>query len=156
MGTDFKMSTRSAVERYSTALVDLSRSIHAEPEQAFAEHRSAAKVADLLAAEGFEVERGVADLETAFTASFGSRRARWRAAWWRGFRMRVGASSSSVCCWRSPSRRGRVLCTFRSPAAVLPLGPGLTALGPTLPVPTPPAPAGGVGRPPGGTRPSYG
>ncbi|MDU0293021.1 M20 family metallopeptidase [Saccharothrix longispora] len=72
MSTDFKMSTRSAVERYSTALVDLSRSIHAEPEQAFAEHRSAAKVADLLAAEGFEVERGVADLETAFTASFGS------------------------------------------------------------------------------------
>jgi amidohydrolase len=72
MGTDFKMSTRSAVERYSTALVGLSRSIHAEPERAFAEHRSAAKVADLLAAEGFEVERGVADLETAFTASFGS------------------------------------------------------------------------------------
>ena len=72
MGTDFKMSTRSAVERYSNALVDLSRSIHAEPELAFAEHRSAAKVADLLAAEGFEVERGVADLETAFTATFGS------------------------------------------------------------------------------------
>ncbi|MFD7654120.1 M20 family metallopeptidase [Actinosynnema sp. NPDC059797] len=72
MGTDFKMSARSAVERYSDALIALSRSIHAEPEQAFAEHRSAAKVADLLAAEGFEVERGVADLETAFTASFGS------------------------------------------------------------------------------------
>ncbi|WP_309112447.1 M20 family metallopeptidase [Saccharothrix sp.] len=72
MGTDFEVRTRSAVERYSNALVGLSRSIHAEPELAFAEHRSAAKVADLLAAEGFEVERGVADLETAFTASFGS------------------------------------------------------------------------------------
>ncbi|GAA1354339.1 M20 family metallopeptidase [Saccharothrix algeriensis] len=72
MGTDFKMRTRSAVERYSAALVGLSRSIHAEPEQAFAEHRSAAKVADLLAAEGFAVQRGVADLETAFTASYGS------------------------------------------------------------------------------------
>nr|WP_121012794.1 M20 family metallopeptidase [Saccharothrix australiensis] len=66
------MRTRSAIERYSNALVNLSRSIHAEPELAFAEHRSAAKVADLLAAEGFEVERGVAGLETAFTASYGS------------------------------------------------------------------------------------
>ncbi|MEJ2854573.1 MULTISPECIES: M20 family metallopeptidase [unclassified Saccharothrix] len=72
MGTDFEVRTRSAVERYSNALVELSHSIHAEPELAFAEHRSAAKVADLLAAEGFEVERGVAELETAFTASFGS------------------------------------------------------------------------------------
>ncbi|RKT57551.1 M20 family metallopeptidase [Saccharothrix australiensis] len=72
MGTDFRMRTRSAIERYSNALVNLSRSIHAEPELAFAEHRSAAKVADLLAAEGFEVERGVAGLETAFTASYGS------------------------------------------------------------------------------------
>ncbi|WP_433265429.1 M20 family metallopeptidase [Actinosynnema sp. CS-041913] len=72
MGTDFRMRTRSAVERYSNALVGLSHSIHAEPETAFAEHRSAAKVADLLAAEGFEVERAVADLETAFTASYGS------------------------------------------------------------------------------------
>ncbi|MEV0678317.1 M20 family metallopeptidase [Actinosynnema sp. NPDC050436] len=66
------MRTRSAVERYSDVLVELSHSIHAEPELAFEEHRSAAKVADLLAGEGFEVERGVADLETAFTASYGS------------------------------------------------------------------------------------
>ncbi|GGP70454.1 M20 family metallopeptidase [Saccharothrix coeruleofusca] len=72
MSTDFKMSTRSTVERYSTALVDLSRSIHAEPELAFAEHRSAAKVSGLLEAEGFEVERGVAGLDTAFTATYGS------------------------------------------------------------------------------------
>ncbi|MEU5691121.1 M20 family metallopeptidase [Actinosynnema sp. NPDC020468] len=72
MGTDFKSRTRSAVERYSNALVGLSHSIHAEPELAFAEHRSAAKVANLLAAEGFEVERGVAGLETAFTACYGS------------------------------------------------------------------------------------
>ncbi|MEU6152346.1 M20 family metallopeptidase [Actinosynnema sp. NPDC047251] len=66
------MRTRSAIERYSGALVELSHSIHAEPELAFAEHRSAAKVANLLAGEGFEVERGVADLETAFTATYGS------------------------------------------------------------------------------------
>jgi amidohydrolase len=50
----------------------LSRSIHAEPELAFAEHRSAAKVAHLMEAEGFVLERGVAGLDTAFTATYGA------------------------------------------------------------------------------------
>jgi metal-dependent amidase/aminoacylase/carboxypeptidase family protein len=59
MSTDFKISTRSSVERYSTVLTDLSHSIHAEPEIAFQEHRSADKVASLLAGEGFEVGHGV-------------------------------------------------------------------------------------------------
>lgn len=72
MSTDHQISTRSSLERYSTALVDLSHSIHAEPELAFQEHRSAEKIVSLLAAEGFEVERGVADLDTAFTATYGS------------------------------------------------------------------------------------
>lgn len=72
MMTDAKASCRSAVERHATALIGLSRSIHAEPELAFAEHRSAAKVADLLALEGFAVERGVAGLDTALTATYGS------------------------------------------------------------------------------------
>ncbi len=62
----------AAVERHADRLRALSHSIHAEPELAFAEHRSAAKVADLVAAEGFEVERGVADLDTAFTATYGA------------------------------------------------------------------------------------
>lgn len=63
-----------AVERRAEALCALSHSIHAEPELAFAEHRSAAKVADLVEAEGFEVERAVGGLETAFTATYGSGR----------------------------------------------------------------------------------
>ena len=63
---------RSSVERYAGALVDLSRSIHAEPELAYREHRSAAKVADLAEREGFVVTRGVAGLDTAFTATYGS------------------------------------------------------------------------------------
>jgi amidohydrolase len=62
----------AAVERRADRLCALSRSIHAEPELAFAEHRSAAKVVDLMAAEGFEVERGVAGMDTAFTASYGA------------------------------------------------------------------------------------
>src|SRR5262245_19611191 len=62
----------AAVERRTTQLCALSRSIHAEPELAFAEHRSAAKVADLVEAEGFDVERGVAGQDTAFTAAHGA------------------------------------------------------------------------------------
>ncbi|MEJ8651940.1 amidohydrolase [Streptomyces sp. MS1.AVA.3] len=63
---------RVAVERYRDGLLQLSHSIHAEPEVAFAEHRSAAKVATLLEREGFEVERGVGGLDTALTARYGS------------------------------------------------------------------------------------
>lgn len=62
----------AAVERRADDLRALSHSIHAEPELAFAEHRSAAKVADLVEAEGFQIERGVAGLDTAFTATYGT------------------------------------------------------------------------------------
>lgn len=62
----------AAVQRRADELCALSRSIHAEPELAFAEYRSAAKVADLVEAEGFEVERAVGGLETAFTATYGA------------------------------------------------------------------------------------
>jgi amidohydrolase len=61
-----------AVDRAEEKLLALSRSIHAEPETAFREHRSAAKVAGLLRGEGFDVEQGVGGLDTAFTARFGS------------------------------------------------------------------------------------
>ncbi len=53
-------------------LIALSHSIHAEPELAFEETKSAAKTIELLAQRGFSIERAVADLPTAFTASFGS------------------------------------------------------------------------------------
>ncbi|HEY6424391.1 MAG TPA: M20 family metallopeptidase [Pseudonocardiaceae bacterium] len=62
----------AAVDRRAERLRALSRSIHAEPELAFAEYRSAAKVADLVEAEGFEIQRGVAGLDTAFTATYGA------------------------------------------------------------------------------------
>ncbi|MEV5538784.1 M20 family metallopeptidase [Saccharopolyspora shandongensis] len=63
---------RDRVQRHEAELVELSRSIHAEPELAFAEHRSAAKVADLLARHGFAVRTPVADLDTALVAESGS------------------------------------------------------------------------------------
>lgn len=61
-----------SVQRHEAELVELSRSIHAEPELAFAEHRSAAKVADLLARHGFTVRTPVADLDTALVGEAGS------------------------------------------------------------------------------------
>jgi amidohydrolase len=64
-------SCRSEVERQAANLIGLSHSIHAEPELAFAEHRSAAKVAAVAESAGFRVERGVGGLDTAFTATFG-------------------------------------------------------------------------------------
>ncbi|MGW5075710.1 M20 family metallopeptidase [Rhodococcus sp. NPDC004095] len=53
-------------------LIALSHSIHAEPELAFAEHRSAAKTSELLSRYGFEVTTPYADLPTALCAEYGS------------------------------------------------------------------------------------
>jgi len=71
VSTPARQACRSRVERHADALVALSRSIHAEPELAFQEHRSVAKVVDVVARAGFEVERGAGGLDTAFTATFG-------------------------------------------------------------------------------------
>lgn len=61
-----------AVHGVAGDLIELSHSLHAEPELAFAEHRSAAKITELLAGYGFEVTPTVAGLPTAFTAVYGS------------------------------------------------------------------------------------
>lgn len=60
------------VRRRGGDLVALSHDIHAEPELAFHEHRSCAKTQALVAERGFEITAGVAGLDTAFRASFGS------------------------------------------------------------------------------------
>ncbi|WP_072687240.1 M20 family metallopeptidase [Rhodococcus marinonascens] len=62
----------AAVKSIETDLTALSHSIHGEPELAFEEFRSAAKITELLKSNGFDVESGVADLPTAFEATFGS------------------------------------------------------------------------------------
>ncbi|MBI3214167.1 MAG: M20 family metallopeptidase [Mycobacterium sp.] len=63
---------QDAVDARRGDLVELSHAIHAEPELAFAEHRSAAKTRALVAERGFEITDNVAGLDTAFAASFGS------------------------------------------------------------------------------------
>ena len=60
------------VRRRGGDLVELSHAIHAEPELAFAEHRSCAKTQALVAERGFEVTAPAGGLDTAFRADFGS------------------------------------------------------------------------------------
>ncbi len=60
------------VRRRGTDLVGLSHAIHAEPELAFAEHRSCAKTQALVAERGFEITAAAGGLDTAFRADFGS------------------------------------------------------------------------------------
>ncbi|HEX9495143.1 MAG TPA: M20 family metallopeptidase [Candidatus Limnocylindria bacterium] len=55
-----------AIDDRRADLIKLSLSLHAEPEIAYQEHRSAAKLADFLGANGFAVQRGYKQLETAY------------------------------------------------------------------------------------------
>lgn len=64
-------AVEAAVHRRRADLVELSHSIHAEPELAFAEHRSCAKTQALAAEYGFEVASAPGGLETAFRAVYG-------------------------------------------------------------------------------------
>ncbi|MFI9506536.1 M20 family metallopeptidase [Nocardia sp. NPDC052566] len=61
-----------AISAAAAELIELSHAIHAEPELAFEESRSVAKTIAPLAERGFEIRTGVADLPTAFRASYGS------------------------------------------------------------------------------------
>jgi amidohydrolase len=65
-------SVEDAVHRRRGDLVELSHAIHAEPELAFAEHRSCAKTKALVAEYGFEITNAPAGLDTAFRAVYGS------------------------------------------------------------------------------------
>lgn len=53
-------------------LLGLSHALHGHPETSFEERESSERVADLLAGNGFDVETGVCDLETAFVARAGT------------------------------------------------------------------------------------
>jgi amidohydrolase len=66
------LSVEEAVNRRRGDLIELSHSIHAEPELAFAEHRSCAKAQALVAEYGFEITKAAGGLDTAFRASYGS------------------------------------------------------------------------------------
>jgi amidohydrolase len=62
----------SSTDARRDALLALSHAVHADAEVRFEEHTSSRRVADVLAGGGFDVDLGVAGLDTAFTATFGT------------------------------------------------------------------------------------
>ena len=63
---------RHATAELAPRLWDVAQELHPHPELAFEEHRAAALLSKELDSEGFTVERGVAGMETAFTARAGN------------------------------------------------------------------------------------
>jgi len=61
----------SAIDDNADAIIALSKFIHAHPEIAMQEFKSSAACADFLEKHGFRVDRGVADIPTAFAATAG-------------------------------------------------------------------------------------
>ena len=71
-----------AIDDAADDLIALSKFIHDNPEIALEEVRSSAACADFLEERGFTVERGVAELPTAFAAAVGSvRRFQYQFCW---------------------------------------------------------------------------
>lgn len=70
--TDAKAQVRRAIEDRKTELLDLSHDIHTHPELNYQEHYSADRAATMLEGNGFEIERGVGSLDTAFVARTGT------------------------------------------------------------------------------------
>ena len=69
---DAKAGARERLDAVRDSLIDLSHRIHANPEVGFEEVQASTWLADALASAGFEVERGVYDLPTAFVARAGT------------------------------------------------------------------------------------
>ena len=61
----------AAIDRDAAELTEISLTIHANPELQFVERKAAALLTSKLEARGFEVQRGVAELETAFVGYAG-------------------------------------------------------------------------------------
>ena len=64
-----KARVQEYVDEMADRLIEISHTLHANPEIAFEEHASMALLSGVAEAEGFVVERGVAGLETAFAAT---------------------------------------------------------------------------------------
>ena len=61
------------VDALTELLKELSTEIHTTPELSFEEHKAIQLISDVLREEGFEVQKGIAGLETAFLATHPSR-----------------------------------------------------------------------------------
>ena len=69
---DARDAALQEIEQSRTALIDLSHRIHANPELGFEEERACGWLCETLDEAGFEVERGICDLPTAFSARAGA------------------------------------------------------------------------------------
>ena len=67
-----KKAILESVEKHKTELIRISDEIWAHAELAFEEYESSKLLADYAEAQGFTVERGVAEMPTAFIATYGS------------------------------------------------------------------------------------
>ena len=67
-----KKAILESVEKHKAELIRISDEIWAHAEIAFEEYESSKVLADYAEAQGFRVERGVAEMPTAFIASYGS------------------------------------------------------------------------------------
>ncbi|HET7735914.1 MAG TPA: M20 family metallopeptidase [Nocardioidaceae bacterium] len=70
--TELVAEATEVIVAHRERLVRLSHDVHGYAEVSFEEHQAAAAVAGVLHAAGFKVESGVADLPTAFVATYGS------------------------------------------------------------------------------------
>jgi amidohydrolase len=73
---DLKLDVKRSIESQRDRLLQLSVSIHDNPELGFQEEKAATWLTSYLEDNGFHVERGVASLPTAFRATYGQERPR--------------------------------------------------------------------------------
>src|SRR5688500_858729 len=71
---ELKTRAIARIDELSGRLAELAVDIHAHPELAFQEHRSAGLLIEALRREGFDVSEGTGGLETAFQAEHGAGR----------------------------------------------------------------------------------
>lgn len=69
--SEIKEQIATEVRRMHPRLIEMSQTLHANPEICFEEHQAAALLTGELEEHGFEVERGVAGMDTAFIATYG-------------------------------------------------------------------------------------
>jgi amidohydrolase len=68
---DAKAAAREKLDALRSQILDLSHRIHANPETGFKETKAVAWISEVLSASGFEVNTGICDLPTAFSATAG-------------------------------------------------------------------------------------
>jgi len=69
-----KLAAVASIDRHRSELIAMADQVWQFAETALQEYRSAALLADFAESQGFRVERGVAEMPTAFVASYGSGR----------------------------------------------------------------------------------